>query len=239
MATLQNYLSGILSEVSKARATSDYKSAQIAEEYLKDKILKGYSIPRMRISNVEIDLPVAIDSLKESNLINRNVDMDTTADAVYENLCKNFSLSQAEIDKLYSSGISSTIKKQISTTLSRLLTSEDGIPINEADSLSIINDINTYSTLIVVYFKNSVEKSFTLPSTVSVDEMSQMLSKQLCAVFIAKDLSEIKVVAEASQLKDISEKAIFHIKMNVIEDGMEWAISQNQNGELDTKLIPE
>lgn len=62
---------------------------------------------------------------------------------------------------------------------------------------------------------------------------------QLCDVFITKDLTEIKIVAEASKLKDISEKSIFHIKMNIIEDGMEWAIYQNQEGEVETKLIPE
>lgn len=239
MATLQAYLAGILNEISEARAVSDYKSALIAEGYLKDKILKGYSVPRMRISNVEIDIPAAIDSLEESYLINRNVDMDTTTDAVYENLCKNFSLSQADIATIDSSGTASTIKNQISTKLSHLVTTEDGASINEADSQSIINNIGSCATSIVTNFKDSVGKCVTLPSIVPVETARQNLIKQLCAVFIAKDLSEIKVVAEASQLKDISEKAIFHIKMNVIEDGMEWAISQNQNGELDTKLIPE
>lgn len=239
MATLQVYLSGILNEISEARAASDYKSSQIADEYLKDKILKAYSVPRMRINSVEIDAPIAIDSIDEANLINYNVDIDVTTDEVYVNLCKEFSLTQTDISTLKSSGIEATIKGQISTKLANLFVSEEGEATTKDDSTSAINKISACASSIVTYFKNSVEKSITLDSTVSVDDITQNLTKQLCDVFIAKDLTEIKIVAEASKLKDISEKSIFHIKMNIIEDGMEWAISQNQKGEVEAKLIPE
>lgn len=239
MATLQTYLSGILCEISEARKVSDHKSAQIAEGYLSNKFLKGYSIPRMRISNVEIDAPIAIDSIEEDNLINQNVDIDVTTNEVYENLCNEFSLSQTDISTLKSSGIEATIKRQISTNLANLFVSEEGKSSVKDNSTSIINEISACAALIVANFKNSVEKSITLPSTVSVEDVSQNLTMQLCDVFITKDLTEIKIVAEASKLKDISEKSIFHIKMNIIEDGMEWAIYQNQEGEVETKLIPE
>lgn len=239
MATLQAYLSGILNEISEARASSDYKSAQIADGYLKDKILKAYSVPRMRINSVEIDAPIAIDSVEEANLINHNVDIDVTTDEVYVNLCKDFSLTQTDISTLKSSGVEATIKGQISTNLANLFVSEEGKSTTKDDSTSVINKISACASLIVTNFKNTVEKSITLDSTVSVDDITQNLTKQLCDVFIAKDLTEIKIVAEASKLKDISEKSIFHIKMNIIEDGMEWAISQNQKGEVEAKLIPE
>lgn len=206
---------------------------------LKDKILKAYSVPRMRINSVEIDAPIAIDSIDEANLINYNVDIDVTTDEVYVNLCKEFSLTQTDISTLKSSGIEATIKGQISTKLANLFVSEEGEATTKDDSTSAINKISACASSIVTYFKNSVEKSITLDSTVSVGDITQNLTKQLCDVFIAKDLTEIKIVAEASKLKDISEKSIFHIKMNIIEDGMEWAISQNQKGEVEAKLIPE
>lgn len=239
MATLQAYLSGLLSEISEARAACDHKSAQIAEGYLKDKILKGYSVPRMRIDSVEIDAPVAIDSIEEANLINHNVDIDMTTDEVYVNLCEEFSLSQTDISSLKSSGIEATIKGEISTNLANLFVSEEGKSTTKDDSTSVINKISTCASLIVTNFKNTVEKSITLASTVSVDDITKNLTRQLCNVFIAKDLTEIKIVAEASKLKDISEKSIFHIKMNIIENGMEWAISQNSKGDVEAKLIPE
>ncbi|MBR3465956.1 MAG: hypothetical protein IKO89_10175 [Bacteroidales bacterium] len=239
MATLQAYLSGILNEISEARRASDYKSVQIAEGYLKDKILKGYSVPRMRIGNVEIDAPVAIDSIEETNLINDNVDINVTTDEVYENLCEEFSLTQTDISTLKSSGVEATIKGQISTNLANLFVSEAGESTTKDDTADVINKISACASLIVTNFKNSVEKSITLTSTVSVDDVSQNLTTLLCDVFIAKDLTEIKIVAEASKLKDMSEKSIFHIKMNIIEDGMEWSISQNPKGEVEAKLIPE
>lgn len=239
MATLQAYLSGILSEISEARAASDYKSAQIAEGYLKDKILKGYSVPRMRIDSVEIDAPLAIDSIEEGNLINQNIDIAETTNAVYENLCNEFSLTQTDVSTLQTSGIEATIKREISTKLANLFVSEDGESTTKDDDTTIINVISACASIIVVNFKNSVEKSITLASTISVDDIAKKLTRQLCDVFIAKDLTEIKIVAEASKLKDISEKSIFHIKMNIVENGMEWAISQNHNGDVDAKLIPE
>lgn len=193
----------------------------------------------MRINNVEIDAPVAIDSFEEANLINQNVDIDVTTDEVYENLCNEFSLTQTDISTLKSSGIEATIKGQISTKIANLFVSEAGEYTAKDDSADVINKISTCASLIVINFKNTVEKSITIASTVSVEDISQNLTLQLCDVFITKDLTEIKIVAEASKLKDISEKSIFHIKINIIEEGMEWAISQNQKGEVETKLIPE
>ena len=232
-------MSGILSEISEARAASDHKSAQIAEGYLKDKILKGYSVPRMRIDSVEIDAPLAIDSIEEGNLINQNIDIAETTNAVYENLCNEFSLTQTDVSTLQTSGVEATIKRDISTNLANLFMSEDGKYTTKNDNAAIINDISACASIIVVNFKNYVEKSITLTSTVSVDDITKNLTRQLCDVFIVKDLTEIKIVAETSKLKDISEKSIFHIKMNIIEDGMEWAISQNAKGNVDAKLISE
>ena len=193
----------------------------------------------MRIGNVEIDAPVAIDSIEETNLINDNVDINVTTDEVYENLCEEFSLTQTDISTLKSSGVEATIKGQISTNLANLFVSEAGESTTKDDTADVINKISACASLIVTNFKNSVEKSITLTSTVSVDDVSQNLTTLLCDVFIAKDLTEIKIVAEASKLKDMSEKSIFHIKMNIIEDGMEWSISQNPKGEVEAKLIPE
>ncbi len=52
-------------------------------------------------------------------------------------------------------------------------------------------------------------------------------------------LGDIGVIATADKLKEQSSQGIVQVKLKVYEEGMEWSISENSKGEIETKLIPE
>ena len=52
-------------------------------------------------------------------------------------------------------------------------------------------------------------------------------------------LEGANVVVEASKLREIPNENIVRIKMKLFEDGMEWNISEDTNGDIQSRLLPE
>ena len=62
MITLKDYIGNIYKEITKARVQSDIETVEVAKEYAKHNLLKHFSVPNMRMKNVEITVPIAIDN---------------------------------------------------------------------------------------------------------------------------------------------------------------------------------
>lgn len=63
MPSLGDYLGQMLSEITHARVQSDLEAARIAEMYAGHPLLRHMPVPRFRMPNVTVDVPVAISSL--------------------------------------------------------------------------------------------------------------------------------------------------------------------------------
>ena len=68
MVDLGELIGGIMSGLSRARRDADLTSALIAEEYKLHSLLSGVSAPRVRLSGIEIDLPVILNSASSSDM---------------------------------------------------------------------------------------------------------------------------------------------------------------------------
>ena len=60
MITLEEYLGTLVVNLAQARVLADIESAKIAEAYASNNLLKHFSIPRMKIEEVELVIPVAV-----------------------------------------------------------------------------------------------------------------------------------------------------------------------------------
>ena len=65
MADLGVLLGALISGVVHARRIADEESAAIAEHYKDNPLLSGMSIPRVRVPEVSIDIPMLIESQDE------------------------------------------------------------------------------------------------------------------------------------------------------------------------------
>lgn len=60
MFILKDFIGGMLSEIARARVTSDAASVQIANQYLNHDILRSFPVPRMNIRDIKFELSFAI-----------------------------------------------------------------------------------------------------------------------------------------------------------------------------------
>ncbi|TND09903.1 MAG: Uncharacterized protein FD123_831 [Bacteroidetes bacterium] len=57
---LAQLFSAFLAQVAEARMNADQYSAEISKQYLKDDILRHFSVPRLDIENLTVDMKFAI-----------------------------------------------------------------------------------------------------------------------------------------------------------------------------------
>ncbi|HEX5652604.1 MAG TPA: hypothetical protein VFX58_05995 [Chitinophagaceae bacterium] len=67
--TLADYMGFIFSEITRARDHADRVAKEIAEIYSKDEILQSFSVPRFKIPEMEIRVPVIIAGAKFTNAL--------------------------------------------------------------------------------------------------------------------------------------------------------------------------
>ena len=62
MITLKDYIGKIYKEVNNAKVQSDIETLAIAQEYVQNPMLKHFSVPNIRIRDMELTIPVAVDA---------------------------------------------------------------------------------------------------------------------------------------------------------------------------------
>lgn len=67
--TLADYVGYIFSEITRARDHADRVAKEIAEVYAQDEILKSFSVPRFKIPEMELTIPVVIAGAKFTNAL--------------------------------------------------------------------------------------------------------------------------------------------------------------------------
>ena len=65
MPKLNEYLGSVISSLTNARVMADLQTVKVAEEYAKHDLLQHFSVPRMRVDDVELTIPIALESTQQ------------------------------------------------------------------------------------------------------------------------------------------------------------------------------
>lgn len=234
MIKLNDYLGSIVASFTNAKIMSDLQTVKLAEEYAKHDYLKHFSIPRMRIDDVEMTIPIALDEIE--NISKPPVigfDSIKINTLVYSFLLEKFGVLKItkEPTKLLQTETArqvSTLEKQIKLT-------------NNFDSVS------GFSKEIVVYYLKIIEKYALVNKEVLAKMNIDLIVRDLITVLmreitISKEveaLANLNIVVEANKLRELKSENLIYIKLKISENGMEWSRSENAKGEIESKLLPE
>jgi len=228
MAKLNEYIGSLVSSVTNARVMSDIQTVKVAEEYAKHNLLKHFSVPRMRIDNIEMTIPIAMDELNEkTETVYEPIDNAKFNSIVYKELVNSVGLTKLPSD--LSQNIRTEIAKQTQTLEQNIRLSKD---------LTFLQNYIREITTILVNLENRLDKP-----KADIEAMSQYLDKiltQEIKITSQKNVIEdLNVIVEAYKLREQKPENIIYIKLKISEDGMEWNRSENSNGEIEAKLLPE
>jgi hypothetical protein len=141
--SLNEYLSSLVASVNYSRMNADLESLKIAKIYSEDEYMKDFSIPRMKIKDVVMDIPVAIEGfkMKEGKTSNKNtIDNYAVMSAVYSDLKKFYEVDHFPENLSYK--IRKTVFEKIDEMENRINLGEKKESIVESFSSDLSKTIN-------------------------------------------------------------------------------------------------
>ncbi len=235
MATLNEYLGGIFSSITDARVMADVQTVQVAEQYAKHELLKHFSVPRMRISDIELTIPVAIEGLNQRT----ELQLNPIGNADFKRI------NTRELSRLVGYTELPPIAGQ------KLLTALDSRINMLIENIKAEGDVKNP---IWIFAKSIVDDLFEIgietrlhegkfPDGYYHEEITKItyeLGLGLVTGIVDKPvLDQLTVIAESHRLREQRPEDVIRIRMKVSEDGMEWQTLQRDDGSIERKLLPE
>ncbi|MDR0207073.1 MAG: hypothetical protein LBI45_07465 [Bacteroidales bacterium] len=224
MPLLKDYISNLVSSITDARVSSDRNSANIAESYKEDELLRDFPIPHMRIGEVVMNIPVAVDFAQEQEVFNSNPNVEQIVNSVVLKIYNELALNPSEMQD---SNVAQTFKTHLRTSIESFVT--DAIQNNNLDNLQNESDTIAHGAITNLGRYTTGQK----PDT---QVIANSISKIIRANIISSNLENVRMMVEASQLREQDPHTLINIKLTVFEEGMEWAIA---GGGVRDKLVPE
>jgi len=252
MITLKDYIGTIYKEITNAKVQSDIETLAVAQEYLKNPYLKHFSVPNVRMKNLEITVPIGVENIDQVTS-QQEVSYDISKEAFYNTYTKVYgeyfkdeaaSIPVVELDKATEAGaqyaselmgkIQVAIDKEaaasdIKATEQQVYTKDVS---REAEAIRAVSNqqqliedqIYDFSKYIYINTFNTKEANFDAFSAY----VASVAKKEFGAVMLK--VGSIPVIVESSRLKEVTESNLMKIKMHVFEDSMEWIVDTDADG---------
>jgi len=247
LADLGELIGGIMSGLNRARRDADVTSAIIAEEYRVNSLLSAVSAPRVRLSEVTIDLPVILSPQSDEKMQQRS-GAAMTHSAVLQTFVSRLTeikvpspvitefiaLAEPALAALFGDqvrgisgeSISRIAQKSLSTAYENVENkkSEEG-EVQARKSKTSGDDESTED-----------ESNTNLESArIILDLESRRVGRELAA-----DFPTIEAIAETQTVKDMgSENSVTRVKLKLIEEGLEWTTIKDEQGNSINRLTSE
>lgn len=234
MPKLNDYIGSLVSSITNARVMSDIQTVKVAEQYAQHDLLKHFSIPRLRIDDIEMTIPIALEEIthKKDNLY-QPINNAKFNSIVYKQVVSSLGL------KALSSSASrvtrNEIAKQTQTLENNIKTFRDTAYLKR-----YIEDIKQILTILERDKLISIEKINRKKINDNLTaNLEKILNKEINVSDQKNNIEDLNVIVEANKLREQKPENIIYIKLKISEDGMEWNRAENQDGKIESKLLPE
>lgn len=234
MPTLNEYLGGIFGSITDARVMADVQTVQVAEQYAKHDLLRHFAVPRMRISDIELTIPVAIEGLSELS----GYQLDPIGNDEFKRVAARElarSVGYTELPPVPAQRLRTALDQRTDTLVEN---------IRFRDLADAFSDFS--KTIASDLFRIGEEARLhdgKFPGQYR-PEHSEERMLELCAGLIKgvvdkPRIDQLAVIAESHRLREQRPEDIIRIRMTIGEDGMEWQTIERDDGTVERKLLPE
>ena len=234
MPKLNEYLGSLVSSITNARVMSDIQSVKVAEEYAKHPLLQHFAIPRMRIDNVELTIPVALDAFEEkTETIYEPIDNKKFNSLVYKQAANSIGVSK--LPEELSRSLMSEIAQKTQALEQEIRITKNLDPLKSFTQSILISLIKQSEKFGLI--KITDKRKFDLEKIQS--NINNVLTKEIKIASEKKIIENLNVIVEADKLREKKPESLVYIKMKISEEGMEWHKMESSKGEIEKKLLPE
>jgi hypothetical protein len=254
MITLKDYIGKIYKEVTNAKVQSDIETLVIAQEYVQNPMLKHFAVPNIRIKDMELTIPVAVDKAEtvarpytEREIqdvyeqafikVNNELGADLTEEKIAFLKQKEPEVStkaQAESVQTFSElpqanivsseSTDSVLKPESEAVRTVSVESAESAETSSAYSLAVNKAANRFAD-ISYGFVAEVFREEAVYRNALVQEIESNLQPRL------PEIQDLPVIVETQRLKEINDpSSMISIKVNITDDAMEWTTDVDDEG---------
>ncbi len=226
MPKLGDYIGHLLSEITIARMHADIEAVRVAELYSDHPLLRNMPVPRFRMPDVEIDVPVVVKELEEPP----NGESPHSVQSI------------AEMRKVFDKVITSVLAKErivlTAANQKRLKTVLDQRVVALTRPSETAIDMNRVSH----DFSNNAVK--TLRRVIKPEkhaEFEERLKDTLRVEFIKirKQPTRLNVLAATAEIREAGPNEIItRLRLKISEEAFEWTTVESDEGK-DERLVIE
>ena len=216
MADFGDLLGSLMSGVVRARRMADEQTAALAEYYKSNPLLEGLSVPRIRIPELTIDMPLLIEDYVGGKA-GEMKDPAKIAAAANLQLRSTLSKNNISLNATFHKAFVREVKNQLE------IVKQSGQPVMEEAIARSVQDA----------FADVLTKTKTTMTGSEKESIARDLRANVSTVSIAKEPVASSVVANI-KTADVKEQAsntnVVRLKITLKEEGLEWGIQASESG---------
>ena len=229
MPSLSEVLGAIMAGLTEARSVADQQALRVAERYQQEPLLRGLAVPRIRLPEVTIDLPVIIDSQEggEDEEPGSPEDVASKSGQFLQDIAakEKIILPKNLIDD-FSATLTASLKEVIAKPVpgTRLGTRQAFATAGEAALLQLSRQP-----------KSPLAKA-------PLARILAQLREFIASIAVVKEGKPpgINLIILTDQVKNKTDpQTVTRLHISLREEGLEWSEYLSDSGETVTKLTPE
>ncbi len=224
---LGEVLGTLLASLAHARRIADEESAVIAEHYRDTPLLEGMSLPRVRLPEMVVNLPVLIEEYKAAADSVPSPEPEIRAKA-RQLLAETAQAEKVKLPKLFLG----RFEREMRVELGRLVPHKHpGWPVEEV--------VRAADNALLKALEEDTVRRFTEEQVVAV---RKDLRRQVGSIVLEKEghPPSLAVTVVTSEIKErTAPQNVARLQMTLKEEGMEWTMVEQSDGSVKRVLTPE
>lgn len=221
-----DYVGQLLAELTAARLHSDVEAVRVAELYAAHDLLKHFPVPRMRVGQIDMDIPVSIVRVEASDGGGKDTKPVTALD-----LLKRFQPLLREQLERQDVKFDADELGEVTRQLHRA-----------AQAMSRPNEVAVDSNRIADRFsrvvRDAIQKSLPHQSKAKLIANQLRLDARVDFLNARPTRPRIVVGVTTAELKESPQESLVRISLRVSEEGVEWTNVADE-ADPDLRLLPE
>ena len=225
MADLGDLLGSLMCGVIRARRVADEQTAVLAEYYKSNPLLEGLSVPRIRIPELTIEMPMLIED-QVNGQTGEMADPEKIAAAVDAQLKTTLTTHNIRISPAFHAAFVTEVKNRLE------LVQQSATPV--------MNE--TVARTVQAAFAATVAKMKTSLNATHKEAIAKDLRAKVATASISREPVAANILANirtADVKEQSSNTSVVRLKITLKEEGLEWGVQTNESGGVIRTLQPE
>lgn len=225
MAELGDIVGALMAGLLRARCIADEQTAALAERYRDNPLLEGLSVPRIRIPELVVDMPILIEDFQDGE----RAEM-VSPDKIIELVFSRIKLAM------------SSLKKKMPTALHESFTAEAGRRLLMVQRQPAAMTREVVVRAVQGAFSDSLSRSGIVLEKVELERVAKDIRAAIAELGLLKESINPRIIPniKTSEVKERATAAsVVRLKVTFKEEGLEWAVQASEEGGVARTLQPE